>query len=299
MPQHTPSLAATEPAYAKINLALHLIERLPNGYHRLDSVVGFVENGDTVQVEPAEDGALSLQIDGTFRDGLPLDGNLVIRAAQRLRDHAGSPFGARIRLSKEIPVGAGLGGGSADAAATLRALNRLWRLDYGLPTLAGLAENLGADVPACVFSTPLRMEGIGEVLTPVPHIPAMAVVLVYPHMPLWTPEVYGAVQTEDFSGQLPPLPGMGAAGEAWLRWMHHSRNDLGRAAERIQPVVREMLAALSGGDGCLFARMSGSGSACFGLYATADAASRAAERLKETHPQWWVRASRIRTGETA
>lgn len=288
------SLPATEPAYAKINLALHLIDRLPNGYHRLDSVVAFVDIGDVIHAEPTADAALELRIDGAFSEGLSTTDNLVIRAARRLQEHAQVPFGARLRLNKETPVGAGLGGGSADAAATLRVLNRLWRLDYSLPALAELAEPLGADVPACLFSAPLRMEGIGEILTPMPQIPTFAAVLVYPHQPLWTPEVYGAVDTEqDFSGQLPAVPTIGAPQEAWLYWMRQSCNDLQPAAQRLNAEIAPMLHGLADTPHCLLARMSGSGSACFALYATDAEAQLAAAQMQHAHPGWWVRASRI------
>lgn len=288
------SLPATEPAYAKINLALHLIDRLPNGYHRLDSVVAFVDIGDVLHAEPTTDGALSLRIDGAFSEGLSATDNLVLRAARQLQQEAQVTFGAKLRLNKDIPVGAGLGGGSADAAATLRVLNRLWRLDYSLPALAELAEPLGADVPACVFSDPLRMEGIGEVLTPVPQVPAFAVVLVYPHQPLWTPEVYAAVDTgRDFSGQLPAVPMMGAPQEEWLYWMRQSHNDLEPAARSLNAQVRVMVQALMQTPNCLQARMSGSGSACFALYATDAEAQLAAAQMQHAHPGWWVRASRI------
>lgn len=286
-------MSSSEPAFAKINLALQLIARRPDGYHRLDSVVAFVDIGDALHAEPTEDDAISLHIDGEFGEGLSTTDNLVIRAAQCLREHAGVPFGVRIRLDKRIPVGAGLGGGSADAAAALRLLNRLWRLDYTLPMLAELAEPLGADVPACVFSQPLRMEGVGEELTPLPHVPRMAVVLAYPRRPLWTAQVYGAVEPGDFSGQLPPLPGMGAVSTEWTDWLHESANDLEPAALRLEGQVAAMLAALGKTRDCLLARMSGSGSACFALYAEETAARAAGAEIERAHPGWWLRASSI------
>lgn len=282
---------ASEHGYAKINLALQLIDRLPNGYHRLDSVVSFVGIGDNLQAEPTTDGLITLHMNGEFSDGLPTTDNLVIRAAKLLQRHSDTPLGARITLQKDVPVGAGLGGGSADAAATLRLLNRLWRLDYSLPALAELSESLGADVPACIFSHPLRMEGIGEHITPMPQVPRMAVVLVYPHEPLWTPEVYGQVQEDDFSGQLPPLPHIGADAQAWNNWLVLSANDLMPAAFRLSSSIRKMLAALAETDDCLLARMSGSGSACFALYAADAHARAAADKIKRAHPGWWVRAS--------
>lgn len=281
----------TEPAYAKINLALHLLSRRSDGYHLLDSVVSFVDTGDMLRAAPTQDGTFTLEIDGAFGEGLATADNLVLRAAQRLQQYAGVPFGARLHLDKQIPIGAGLGGGSADAAAALRLLNRLWNLRYSLPALAELSEPLGADVPACVFSTPLRMEGIGERITPLPHVPPLAVLLMYPRQPLWTPDVYKAMQVQDFSGQLPPVPPIGAAVEAWLDWLHHSRNDLETAAYRLNPEVQAAVGVLAQLPDCLFARMSGSGSACFALFATAEQAEKAAAEMQRTHPQWWVRAA--------
>lgn len=287
---------AHEPAYAKINLALQLIHRLPNGYHRLDSVVAFVDSGDMLEAAVSEDSALHLTIEGAFAKGLSTTDNLVIRAAEALQAHAAVPFGASLRLHKHIPVGAGLGGGSADAAAALRLLNRLWGCNYSLPMLAELAAPLGADVPACVFSNGLRMEGIGDVLTPVIHLPKFAVLLVYPRTPLWTAEVYGAVEQGDFSGQLPPLPAMGAAHGQWQHWLQESRNDLEQPARRLSADINEMVSVLAASSHCLLARMSGSGSACFGLYAEIAHARAAEAEIQQAHPQWWTRPSMVLAG---
>lgn len=284
----------TEMAYAKINLALHLIERLPNGYHRLDSVVAFVEQGDRLTGHATADGTIRLAMDGLFAEGLPTTDNLVIRAAKLLQAHAATPLGAELQLDKATPVGAGLGGGSADAAAALRLLNRLWNLRYSFPALAELGAQLGADVPACVFSQAARMEGIGDELTPLPHLPALPLVLAYPNAPLWTPDVYAAMAEKPFAGRLSDMPRMGADAAQWLDWLNGTGNDLELGARELSPHIAPMVDALAQADGCTLARMSGSGSACFGIFADMDAAQAATQKLRSAQPEWWVCASRIR-----
>lgn len=287
-PQHH-----SEMAFAKVNLALHLVERLPNGYHRLDSVAAFVEQGDRLSGHATADGTIRLFMDGPFSEGLPTTDNLVIRAAKLLQKASAVPLGAELQLEKNTPVGAGLGGGSADAAATLRLLNRLWNLRCSLPMLAELGAELGADVPACVFSQAARMEGIGDDLTPLPHLPPLPIVLAYPDAPLWTPEVYGAMAGKPFSGALSDLPRMGADAQEWLAWLRDVGNDLEAGACALSPHIGPMVEALAQAEGCVLARMSGSGSACFGLFTEMEAAREAAQKLRSAQPHWWLCASRI------
>lgn len=283
----------SETAYAKVNLALHLVERLSSGYHRLDSVAAFVGVGDRLQATTNPQGTLQLVIDGPYGEGLPTENNLILRAAHCLQQQAKLPLGAHIRLSKQIPVGAGLGGGSADAAAALRLLNRLWGLHYNDAMLAELGGQLGADIPVCVFSQSARMEGIGELLSPIPHIPPLPLVLVYPNVPLWTPDVFRAMTGKSFSGRLSAIPAMGAALEDWMEWLHKNSNDLEQAAHSLNPHIAIILSALNSQEGCTLARMSGSGSACFGLFATHAQAVAAEQKLQSAQPNWWVRASQL------
>jgi 4-diphosphocytidyl-2-C-methyl-D-erythritol kinase len=287
--------SVSEVAYAKVNLTLHLIERLPDGYHALDSLVAFVDVGDQLQATLLPDGELRLVIDGEYGRGLPNEDNLIIRAAQRLQQEAAMSQGAALRLSKQIPVGAGLGGGSADAAATLRLLNHLWGLEYSPAMLAELGSDLGADIPACVFSVPTRMEGIGDQLHAMPHIPAMPLVLLYPNAPLWTPEVYAATAGKPFSGQLSGIPTIGASKNDWLAWLHTTHNDLEPAACSLSTHIQTMLDALLAMEGCALARMSGSGSACFGVFDSQKAAVDAAQIIQNAQPNWWVRVSQLLT----
>lgn len=263
-----------EPAPAKLNLALHVTGRRADGYHLLDSLVAFAGIGDLVRLSP---GPISLRIEGPFASGLEADsGNLCWRAARL----AGAE--AAILLEKHLPVASGIGGGSADAAAVLRALARM---GHDLPSAP---QQLGADVPVCLLSAPARMRGIGEDVTPLPDLPAVPLVLVNPGIPIATPQVFGALNWR----QNPPLPvlprfGTGADLIAWLRL---TRNDLEPPARAILPVIDEVLAALVAG-GAGLARMSGSGATCFGLYDSTARAEQAATTLKQHG--WWAVASEL------
>ncbi len=209
--------------------------------------------------------------------------NLVLRAARALADAAGRAPDAVLELEKHLPVASGIGGGSADAAAALRLLNRVWRLGWAEARLAALALPLGADVPACVASRPCRMGGIGEALTPAPRLPPFGIVLANPRVALATPAVFRA-RAGDFS---PPaaLPPGWADAPALARDLSALRNDLEAPAIALCPPVAAVLAALRALPGCLLARMSGSGATCFGLFHDAAAAEAAAHRL----PQGWWR----------
>lgn len=246
--------------------------RRADGYHTLDSLAVFPEVGDRLEAAPAE--ALTLAVEGPFAAALDGD-NLVLRAARRLAPGRG----ADLRLWKELPVASGIGGGSADAAAALRLLARVWGCE--VPESAGLA--LGADVPVCMASRPARMGGIGEVLAPAPVLPAFGMVLVNPLVPVATPAVFAA-RTGAFS---PPaaLPGGWRTAEAMASDLRAMRNDLEAPAIGLCPVIGEVLAAIAALPGCLLARMSGSGATCFGLFATAAEAQMAANALPRG---WWV-----------
>ncbi|MDM7463057.1 MAG: 4-(cytidine 5'-diphospho)-2-C-methyl-D-erythritol kinase [Tepidimonas taiwanensis] len=260
-------------ARAKINLALHVTGRRDDGYHLLDSLVVFADFGDLLRLVP---GALSLTIDGPFGAALAADDdNLCLRAA-RLAGGA-----AAIRLTKNLPVASGIGGGSADAAAVLRGLAAM---GHAIPP--GV-ERLGADVPVCVASRPVRMRGIGEVLDPVPPFPPLWVVLVNPGVAVSTPAVFKALESRDN----PPLPTpVWETADSLLGWLARCRNDLEPPARRLVPQIDETLAALRD-SGAALARMSGSGATCFGLYRNAKAARDAAKAL--ARPGWWVAQGKI------
>jgi 4-diphosphocytidyl-2-C-methyl-D-erythritol kinase len=280
----------TETAPAKINLYLHVTGRRADGYHLLDSLVTFAEVGDLLHAEPAD--SLSLRVDGPFAPALAGEpDNLVLRAARALAAEAGVTAGARLVLEKRLPVASGIGGGSADAAATLRVLCRLWRLTPPAAALARLATTLGADVPVCLAGRTARMGGIGERLESAPPLPGCGVVLVNPGIAVETAEVFRARQGAwSESATLLPAWDDAAAMAADLAQL---RNDLEPAAVTLRPVIGDVLADLAATPGCLLARMSGSGATCFALYADSAAARLAAGRIER--PEWWSWAGGLRS----
>ncbi|MEO1550524.1 MAG: 4-(cytidine 5'-diphospho)-2-C-methyl-D-erythritol kinase [Pseudomonadota bacterium] len=280
-------------APAKINLCLHVTGQRPDGYHMLDSLVVFTRLGDLVEVEPAS--TLSLSISGPFSLDLGAgDDNLVLRAAELIRP-AGQ--GAALHLTKTLPVASGIGGGSSDAAAALRALKALWGVDVpGARSLAGL----GADVPVCWQAQPCRMRGIGEEVTALPaSLPQMWMVLANPGVHIPTPRIFAAL-ADKHNGALPTpldLPRDFANFTAWLTAA--TRNDLQAPAVDEAPVIARVLSALGETKACALARMSGSGATCFGLYPDQQPALDAAAQLRAQHPNWWVAATDILPGLTS
>ncbi|MDG4893727.1 4-(cytidine 5'-diphospho)-2-C-methyl-D-erythritol kinase [Mesorhizobium sp. WSM4976] len=277
-------------APAKINLALHVTGRRDDGYHLVDSLAVFTRFGDRLEIEPAEQDEFS--VSGRYAAGLPLDdGNLVVKARDALRREAGaqrtSPVA--IRLEKNLPVASGVGGGSSDAAAALNALTRLWRLEIDDISLARIGLSLGADLPMCLKSKPLVARGIGDEVSPLSAFPALGLVLVNPGTAVSTPDVFKALSRRD-NAALPPLPRR-LDFHAIRNWLETTRNDLEPAAHSIQPAIGEALRALKRADAA-FARMSGSGATCFGLFETGNVAKRAAIEIRARHPDWFVAATR-------
>lgn len=289
-----PAIAVAAPA--KINLTLRVVGRRPDGYHLIESLVVFAEIHDRIEVRPAED--LSLAIEGPFAPALmDSDGrdNLVMRAAQALQQVLGERRGAAIRLAKHLPVASGIGGGSADAAATLRALCRLWDVAMAEPELASIGLRLGADVPVCLNGRPALMTGIGETIEPLPPLPDFGMLLVNPGVPLSTQTV--------FRGRKGPFsaPGLCAAAfeglsdtGALARFLQQFDNDLARPAAELAPAIQDVLSAIEATPDCLVARLSGSGATCFGLYMDEAAARTAAARVAAAHPAWWTAPTRLR-----
>jgi 4-diphosphocytidyl-2-C-methyl-D-erythritol kinase len=269
----------TQVASAKINLCLHVTGRRTDGYHTLDSLVVFAGVGDKVTATPAT--TLSLVIDGPEAGALSPDAdNLVLRAARAIG------VTAALTLWKALPVASGIGGGSADAAATLRALALLGGKDMPDPATV---LSLGADVPVCLAGRPLRMRGVGEDLSPISPLPPLWVVLVNPRVPVATPQVFAALDQKEN----PPVPDVppsvlssSAAFAAWLS--SQTRNDLVGAALLVAPVLAKVQAALASEHDCLLARMSGSGGTHFGLFASEASAQAAARSLAAANPGWWV-----------
>jgi 4-diphosphocytidyl-2-C-methyl-D-erythritol kinase len=280
--------AIEEAAPAKVNLDLCICGRRPDGYHELDSTVVFAEAGDQLSLAQAED--FALRVEGPFAAQLDGGGpNLAEQAARRLAALAGRPPAVHITLDKRLPVAAGLGGGSADAAATLRGLCRLWDLPLAHADLAPLAARLGADVPVCLAGQPARMTGIGERLGPLPVPACLPLLLVNPGLALPTAAVFKAL------GDLPPPIASGpppADPAGLLAWIAARPNHLEPAALRLAPALGEVLAALDAAPGCRLARMSGSGATCFGWFADEQSLAAAAAALRAARPGWWVQPTR-------
>jgi 4-diphosphocytidyl-2-C-methyl-D-erythritol kinase len=285
--------AITVAAPAKINLYLHLLGRRDDGYHVVDSLIVFLDLADTVSVSLAD--GLSLGLSGPCAPAL--EGgkdNLVLAAARALAEAGGCQGGAAIELTKRVPVAAGLGGGSADAAAALLALSALWGLEIPAPGLADIALGLGADVPVCLESRPAFVGGIGEELEPAPPLPPVWATLVNPGKALATKDVFAAhgggfTRPGRFTASLED------AG-ALANRLAPLGNDLTAAARRLAPGIGEVLKAIEASDGCLLARMSGSGATCFGLYADEAGAGGAGGEIGAAHPEWRVDVARLIAG---
>lgn len=272
-----------ETGFAKVNLALHVRRRRADGYHEIESLFAFCTDGDVLAGTVREDGALTLRVEGPFAAGLDAgEGNLVLRAARALREGAGCTAGADLVLTKTLPVAAGIGGGSADAAATLRLLTRLWGVRPFDVSLFEIAAGLGADVPACLGSQTVFGSGTGERLTAAEvDVAGLPVLLVNPGVACPTGPVFKAWDGVDRG---PLAPGDWRGG----------RNDLEGPAMAMVPEIAAVLAALRHVPGVTFARMSGSGATCFALFETDFARDSAARLLGGAHPAWWIVGSSFR-----
>ena len=281
-------LAALAPA--KINLYLHVTGRRPDGYHLLDSLIAFAGFGDTIEVRPAD--RLGLIVDGPFADHIPAGPeNLILKAAEALANVAEIASGAEIRLIKRLPVAAGIGGGSADAAAALRALSALWDIAMPAEDLHRIAAALGADVPVCLAGRPAYIGGIGEQITDAPKLPTCWLVLANPGTALSTPAVFqhreGAFSTEQRLAAAP------ADAADLAKLLTERRNDLTDAAIALQPAIGAVLAELDLLPGALLSRMSGSGATCFALFADRENAEAGAQLLHQEHSHWWTVAAAL------
>jgi 4-diphosphocytidyl-2-C-methyl-D-erythritol kinase len=263
-------------APAKINLTLHVTGRRPDGYHLLDSLVAFADAGDRLRLSSGS--TLKLEVSGPFSEGVPADRrNLVWRAAE------GVGWTGLIRLEKNLPHGAGIGGGSSDAAALLAAAKA-----QGHAVPDGLALSLGADVPVCMAAQASRMAGIGEKVTPA-ALPDLPAVLVNPGVIVPTPQVFKALSCRENPPMAARLPELSSPQAAAL-WLADQRNDLEAPAMACQPVIGEVLSQLSELPGCLLTRMSGSGATCFALFDTSSQAAAASDLIAASRPGWWVQA---------
>jgi 4-diphosphocytidyl-2-C-methyl-D-erythritol kinase len=289
-------------APAKINLTLRIRGRRADGYHELESLVVFADVGDELTFTPGA--GLRLSVEGeTAADSGDIDGNLVLKAARALQTHRPSLRGGHFHLTKNLPVAAGLGGGSSDAAAALRLLVAANGLPHSDPSLTVAARATGADVPVCLDPKPRIMRGIGDLLSGPLNLPQLHGVLVNPRVAVPTARVFAARADDSVMRETPApahdpathlvestsTPGM----DALIAAVSQSANDLEAPAIALFPAVGEVLDALRGSDHCLLTRMSGSGGTCFGLFETATAAKAAADRLQQARPGWWVRSTTL------
>jgi 4-diphosphocytidyl-2-C-methyl-D-erythritol kinase len=291
-------LELTERASAKINLTLRVVGRRPDGYHPLESLVCFAGIGDRLTLRPGA--RLGLDVHGPRADAAgPVDHNLVLKGARALADRVGGLLTGHFSLHKRLPAGAGLGGGSADAAAALRLLAHANRLSLADPRLMAAALATGADVPVCVDSKPRWMRGLGEILSEPVRLPPLHAVLVFPGVPLATRDVFAAFH-QNGAHDTPPAPALSAfpepdgeiAPSTLLEWLARQCNDLEPAAIARLPVIAEVLGVLRAQSGCTLARMSGSGSACFAIFASQESATAGARTLA-VRKDWWVEETNI------
>jgi 4-diphosphocytidyl-2-C-methyl-D-erythritol kinase len=280
-------------APAKINLYLHITGRLDNGYHLLDSLVAFADIGDEISIVSAH--GFEFSIEGPYanafgpkdRDCSPDSSNLVVQAVWMLARAAQKVPNVRIRLTKNLPLASGIGGGSSDAAAVIWGLLEWWKIPKQAPYVQGLMMRLGADVPVCLNCRPARVRGIGDVLDPAPGLAEIPVVLVNPGRPCVTSEAFSRFAGK-FREPVAFPPGLEKT-EALVSFLRQQDNDLLKPALEMVPEIGNILSALDAEEGCVFTRMSGSGATCFGLFENEVLAMKAAQDLARNNPDWWVK----------
>lgn len=268
---------------AKINLSLHITGRRRDGYHELESIVAFVNVGDRIAV--LDSGALTLSVTGPFASTLVQgEDNLVLRAARLMQQKASINSGAHLTLEKHLPVASGMGGGSGDAAATLLLLRDFWKIDVSDHALHEIALTLGADVPMCLYGRPAIVRGMGEQIEPM-DLPQWHVLLANPLVALPTADIF-----REYTASTAPFDTpQGAQNGEIIAILKASHNALEPAAIRQIPVIGELVKAIAATDGCLLARMSGSGATCFGLYEAEEDAWEAKTWLELLYPHFWLK----------
>ena len=266
-------------APAKINLFLRVTGKREDGYHLLQSLVAFADKGDTITLEPADKFSLTIRNNKT-NIGTDAE-NLVTQAVEKLCGALGKKPDFAITLDKDIPVGAGLGGGSADAAATVKAVLKYWNATLSNETLNDILISLGADVPVCYKGTPCFVEGIGDVISPVTNFKKIPAILVHPNIECPTAPVFKKFSTS-YSKEI-------ILDNGDIDFIKEQKNDLTAPAIELVPEIKAALTLIEKQNGCELSRMSGSGSACFGLFQTEEDSRNAAENIQKEKPDWWVR----------
>lgn len=292
--------ALIEEGRAKVNLTLKVVGRRVDGFHDLESVVAFADCADRLTLEPGSE--LALTMEGPLADACgDTSDNLVLKAARLLGERVSDLRVGHFTLEKVLPVAAGIGGGSADAAAALRLLARLNELSLDDSRIMEVALHTGADVPVCVASHACDMAGVGETLLPL-NLPKMPCVMVNPRVPVATKDVFNAlglrhgellIGATDVVIQTPSWPEAGCAIDDWIEALARGTNDLERPAARIEPVISDVLSALRDATGVRLVRMSGSGATCFAIFGNDADAQAAGEKLRSGHPGWWVHAGTL------
>lgn len=283
-------------APAKVNLHLHVTGRRDDGYHTLDSLVAFADIGDVLFFEKARN--FSFEVEGPFAESFtgaeldtsPQSKNLVVRAAWRIANLLARELDVSIKLQKNLPLGGGIGGGSADAAACLWGLCQLWNVSLPETHKSALALQLGADVPVCLKSETCIMQGTGEIFKEAPELAELPVLLAWPGAPTSTAAIFQSLEMPQFSAPA-KFPGgaIDQIGTLCAYLNASTRNDLTSGAVSFLPAVKLALDLIKTQPGCQLARLSGSGSTCFGIFENEDQLTQAAETISLHHPTWWVR----------
>jgi 4-diphosphocytidyl-2-C-methyl-D-erythritol kinase len=287
--------ALVELARAKVNLTLAVCGRRPDGYHELDSLVAFADVADDLRLDPGV--GFTLSAEGPFASAIEGE-NLIAKAVRLLQEANGRLATGRFHLTKRLPVAAGIGGGSADAAAALRLVRQANPARADAIDWHDIARRVGADVPVCLEARAQRLQGIGERLSPVPALPPVAVLLANPRIPLATADVFRALAASQVgraaAGNGPRLPPAFRDPDHLIDWLMSGRNDLEPAALRICPAISQVIARLAALPGARLVRMSGSGPTCFAVFASLTQARQAEAKLALAEPQWWTAAATLR-----
>ncbi len=278
-------------AHAKVNFYLHVNEQRDDGYHDLESLLGFLEFHDRVSIRDSD--KYHIIVNGPFVNAMPpLSDNLVTKAVNLIAEREKRKPNVLIELTKNIPLGSGLGGGSADAAAVLRGLQQLWGFQWRDRDFATFAKELGADVPACLYDEPSFVCGIGEIVKPAGKLPDAYFVLVYPQIYISTTEIFARLgQTTERDGGLKAIPN---SLDDFIAALAETRNDLMHPALAMDQDILRAYRRLSHTENCKFARMTGSGSTCFGMFSDRASAHAAAKEVLKDYPHWWVRVTQLK-----
>ncbi|AIL65647.1 4-diphosphocytidyl-2-C-methyl-D-erythritol kinase [Rickettsiales bacterium Ac37b] len=274
-------------AKAKINLFLHVTSRTENNYHNLESIVAFANDiYDIISIKSSN--SLYLTMDGPFSSSLSATDNLILKAAFCLQNYTNTSYGAHIHLTKNIPVAAGLGGGSSDAAAVLKLLNNFWKLDITDFTLYNICAKLGSDIPICYYGKYSYFSGKGEIITPIETTcPKIYALLINPLIATSTQAVFYNLREEEFSKPFSNRPQSFLHLLELIEFLKIQKNDLEKSAIRLVPEINDIINVLNSQNGCILSRMSGSGATCFGLFTSLEEAKHALTTIQKHHGNWW------------